>query len=125
MSLDIYLIGPDYEESCRCSECDHEHTRTGHECYFEANITHNLASMADEAGIYRHLWRPDEVKIGRAHQLIDPLDRALAEMRNEPERFAAHDPANGWGSYAVFVPWLERLLGACREYPDARLKVWR
>ena len=33
---------------------------------YSANITHNLNTMADEAGIYKHLWRPDEIKITKA-----------------------------------------------------------
>lgn len=28
-------------------------------CIFSANITHNLNAMAEAAGIYKHLWRPE------------------------------------------------------------------
>ena len=34
---------------------------------FSANITHNLGKMADEAGIYKALWRPDEVEITQTY----------------------------------------------------------
>ena len=33
---------------------------------YSANITHNLGGMADEAGIYEALWRPEEVGIAKA-----------------------------------------------------------
>lgn len=39
---------------------------------FSRNITRNLTRMADAAGIYKHLWRPDEIKIDRAWQLVEP-----------------------------------------------------
>ena len=49
-----------------------------------ANITHNLNSMADEAGIYKHLWRPEEIEITKAHELIEPLRTAIDAMKAEP-----------------------------------------
>jgi hypothetical protein len=36
---------------------------------YSANITHNLNTMADEAGIYEHLWRPDEIQITKAKEV--------------------------------------------------------
>lgn len=47
MSLDVYLEGPPVPQDV-----------------FWANITHNLGRMADEAGIYKHLWRPEEIGMG-------------------------------------------------------------
>jgi hypothetical protein len=45
---------------------------------YTANITHNLNRMAKEAGIYKHLWRPDEIGITLAGELIEPLQSGLA-----------------------------------------------
>lgn len=92
---------------------------------FEANITHNMNRMAKEAGIYQHLWRPDEIGITKAAQLIEPLTAAVALMRTDPDRFCAFNPENGWGSYASFVPWVEDYLRACVEFPDADIRVSR
>jgi len=92
---------------------------------YSANITHNLTSMAHEAGIYKCLWRPEEVGITKAEQLIDPLTDGLALMKADPERFEKHNPTNGWGSYDGFISWVERYLVACKEYPDADVSVWR
>ena len=97
-----------------------------HECeVFEANITHNLNTMAGEAGIYEHLWRPDEIGVTQARQLIEPLRAGLDLMKSDPPRFEVYNPENGWSSYEVFVPWVERYLAACEQYPDACVKVSR
>lgn len=93
-------------------------------CVFEANITHNLNVMAKEAGIYQHLWHPDELGITKARQLIAPLANGLALMTSDPERFIAFNPDNGWGSYDIFVPWIASYLNACCTYPNADVSTW-
>ena len=105
MSLDVYLHQP------ACDKCG-QRASGG----YSANITHNLNRMAEEAGIYQHLWRPEEVAITHARQLIEPLRAGIALMKADPERFIAFEPANGWGRYIHFVPWLERYLAACEMY---------
>lgn len=92
---------------------------------YEANITHNLNRMAEAAGIYKHLWRPDELGITKARELIEPLRAGLALMQSDPEMFKKLNPENGWGSYDVFVPWISRYLSACEGNPDADVSVSR
>ena len=92
---------------------------------YEANITHNLGKMADEAGIYQHLWRPEEIGIETAAQLVEPLIAGLSLMKSDPSRFKAFDAPNGWGTYEQFIPWIERYLQACIENPDATIEVCR
>lgn len=92
---------------------------------FESNITHDLAGMATEAGIHKHLWRPDGIGITKAGELIGPLTTGLALMRSDPARFKAFDADNRWGTYDQFLPWIEKYLAACREYPDAEVRVSR
>ena len=92
---------------------------------YDANITHNLGAMASEAGIYRHLWRPEELGIVKAAQLIEPLRAGLALLTADPERFKKHNAPNGWGLYKDFVPFVERYLAACEENPDADVRVSR
>lgn len=92
---------------------------------YEANITHNLNSMADEVGIYKHLWRPDEIGIDKAEQLIAPLREGLARLQADPERCKKLNPANGWGTYELLVSFVREYLAACQEYPDATVRVWR
>ncbi len=92
---------------------------------FSENITHNLVKMAEEAGLYFYLWRPDEIAITHAHQLIEPLTLGLEELTNNPEKYEAFNPENGWGSYAGFVDFVRNYLGACIEHPDAIVSACR
>lgn len=92
---------------------------------FEANITHNLGAMAREAGIYQHLWHPEEIEVRQAWQLIKPLRAGIAAMKANPSHFEKFDAENGWGTYNQFLPWLEQYLAACEKYPDADVSVSR
>lgn len=92
---------------------------------YSDNITHNLGKMAREAGIYEYLWRPDEICITKAEQLIKPLEEGLALLKREPKHFEQFNAPNGWGMYEHFVPFVERYLEACRENPDADVSVSR
>ena len=92
---------------------------------FSANITHNLNKMAAEAGIYRHLWRPDEIGVTHARQLIEPLMAGLALLESDAPRFEAFNPKNGWGDYGGLVRFVSKYLAACKKYPDATVSVWR
>lgn len=92
---------------------------------YSANITHNLGEMAAAAGIYKALWRPEEIGITKAKELIVPLADGLAMLRVEPEKFKALNPKNGWGNYEGLVRFVARYLAACREWPDAEVSVSR
>jgi hypothetical protein len=107
MSLDVTLI------------------RTQSTEVFSANITHNLNIMAEEAGIYNHLWRPEEISIHLAGELIEPLEIGLKLMKQDPERFKEFDAKNGWGTYEHFIPWIEEYIEACKKYPDAVIEISR
>lgn len=107
MSLDVYLTD-----------------ETGEEVY-RANITHNLNKMADAAGMYECLWRPDEHGITTAGQIIEPLSAGLAKLVTDKAKYEAFNPENGWGSWEGFVPWCASYLQACRDNPDALVRVSR
>jgi len=89
------------------------------------NITHNLNKMAAEAGIYEALWRPDEIGITHAHQLIPILLKGLEKLRANSEHYEKFNPPNGWGSYDGLVRFVRCYLAACREDPDAEIEVSR
>jgi hypothetical protein len=125
MSLDVYLHGEPELYECECPDCGHKHLATLSTSLFDANITHNLNKMADAAGIYEALWRPDEHGFVRARDIIPILERGLTQMEEEPRRFQQFDSSNGWGTYDDFVPWVRRYLQACREWPDAYIRVSR
>lgn len=92
---------------------------------YSANITHNLGEMAQEAGIYTHLWRPDELGLTTAGELIEPLRIGLMLLKQDPDRFKKHNSPNGWGVYEHFVLFVEKYLAACEENPDATIEVSR
>lgn len=89
------------------------------------NITHNLTTMADAASLYRPMWRPDEIGITTAEQLIAPLSDGLMALKDDPERFRKFNPENGWGDYGGLVAFVEDYLAACRRFPAARVEVSR
>lgn len=107
MGLDIYL-----------------NDDAGEEIYW-ANITHNLTKMADEAGIYKALWRPDENGMLKASDLIASLTDGLALLVAEPSRFEKFNASNGWGTYEDFVPFVAKYLEACKNNPNAEVRVSR
>ena len=92
---------------------------------FEYNITHNLVPMAKAADIYMELWRPEEIGITKARDLINPLTDGLHRLKNNPERYKEFNPKNGWGDYEVLVGFVSRYLDACYEYPDSDVEVSR
>lgn len=92
---------------------------------YSANITHNLNQMASAAGIYKHLWRPEELGIKTARELIEPLRAGLALLKSDEPRFRTHDAPNGWGRYPHLVEFVTEYLAACEENPDAEIEVSR
>ena len=92
---------------------------------YSRNITHNLGTMAHEAGVYTACWRPEEMGATKAAQLVAPLRAGLAALRADPERFKAFNPENGWGDYGGLVAFVAEYLAACEQYPDADISVSR
>lgn len=108
MSLDIYL-------NCPCCNCE----------LYSDNITHNLGKMADAAGIYQYLWRPDELGVEMASELIAPLEIGLAKLIEDPEKYSEYNDPKGWGLYEHFVTFVRGYLDACVKHPKAKVSVWR
>lgn len=118
MSLDVTLY-----EDIKCPDCGCQ--IKSNNVVFEASITHNLGRMAEAAGIYKELWRPEEIGIEKAGQLVSPLTIGLQRLRADPEHYKTFEPGNKWGTYNVFIPWIERYMRACCEYPDTFVEVSR
>ena len=92
---------------------------------YHANITHNLNTMAEVAGIYKELWHPDEIGVTHARQLIEPLTAGLERLRSDPAQFRAHNAPNGWGKYENLIEFVAGYLQACKDHPQAEVSVWR
>jgi hypothetical protein len=113
MSLDVYLMG-NYCDKCERGDVE-----------YWSNITHNLGKMADEAGIYYALWKPEEIGAKQAKDIIPILEKGLADLRARPEWYEQFNAPNKWGLYCDFVPFVEKYLGACRAHPDATIYISR
>jgi hypothetical protein len=148
MSLDVYLISPEPDGPERWALFIREDGQNreitleewnrrfpgmrpslahvgGDNTIYQANITHNLNKMADAAGIYKHLWRPDEIGIKTAGELIEPLRDGLAKLKADPDQFAKYNPPNGWGSYEGLVNFVTEYLEACKANPAAQVDTCR
>lgn len=125
MSLDVYLKLPEEEVECICSHCGHSHTIMESKIVYDTNITHNLGRMAEEAGIYQHLWRPKELSIFVAKDLIKPLEEGLFKLKEAPSYYKKFNAENGWGMYEHFVPFVKSYLAACKKFPEAIIYVSR
>ena len=122
MSLDVSLYSKE-RKTVMCYHCMHEHEEQ--EQLYTANITHNLGDMADKAGIYMALWRPGEIGAKYAKDIIEVVERGLADLKTRPEYFEQFNSPNGWGLYKHFVPFVESYLDALKKYPDAEIHVSR
>jgi hypothetical protein len=92
---------------------------------FDGNLTHNLGRMAAEANLYYPLWRPEELGLTKAGDLIPFLEAGLYKLTHYREDLEKHNPPNGWGDYHVLVRFVEDYLAACREFPEGDIKVCR
>lgn len=117
MSLDISL----YDKVC--PHCGAKTDETI--CLFDANITHNLNKMAEAAGFYYEVWRPDDIDIEEAGDIIHALTTGIEDMEARPYYYRKYDSPNGWGTYDNFLPWLKELLEVCNKYPNAKIEVSR
>jgi hypothetical protein len=92
---------------------------------YHDNITHNLGEMAIQAELYNALWRPDELGVEKAYDLLFSLAMGLEKLRNNPEHFKTFNPKNGWGDYEGLVEFTANYLAACCRYPRATVRVSR
>lgn len=139
MSLDVWLIRKkwtSYDAGVTLIE--------DNEIVYETNITHNLGEMADKAGIYEALWRPyqlkkdydktnhseaehafEETNSVKASEIIEIIQKGLDDLKKRPKYFEKFNSSNGWGTYEHFVPFVEKYLNACIEYPESIVKTDR
>lgn len=107
MSLDVHLEDENGDSLYWCS------------------ITHNLTKMARTAGIYECLWRPEEIGITVAHQLIEPISKGIAFLAMYRTICEQDNPPNGWGDWGALYNFCCYYLKACAKYPLASVRVSR
>lgn len=94
-------------------------------CVYDANITHNLNKMAEAAGIYEILWRPDELGFKNAKDIVSKLETGLIKLVLYKNDYEKYNPENGWGSREGLAKFGAEYLQACRDYPEAEIHVSR
>ena len=127
MGLNVYLKSKEKEKcKCICEHCGNEHEcEKQEEIFFDAYVTHNLIEMANNCGVYKAIWSPQEINIIEAYQLIIPIEDAIDELKSYPEKFQLCQPKNNFGTYIGFVKFLEKYVEACKKYPNAQVEVDR
>lgn len=90
--------------------------------HYDANITHNLGRMWGAAGVYDALY---ESEGKTAADILPALEVGVDAMLERPDDFRKYDAPNGWGLYEHALPWLQRLVEACRDYPKATIGISR
>ena len=88
---------------------------------YQDNITHNLAKMAKEAGIYKYIWMPEENNIKYAGDLIEYLKDGFCKLIINPKFYREFEPANNWGSYEGLLNFVMGYLEACKKHPKAKI----
>jgi hypothetical protein len=91
---------------------------------WEGNITHNLGKMADRAGMYEAIWRPDELGYD-AHDVLDDVRDGLHHMLTFREDHESLNPENGWGDYEALARFAFEYALALSKYPTAEIDVSR
>ena len=88
-----------------------------HRCVlFEATYTHNAWALAEKAGIYRYVWKPNDCNdIQTAKDLIAPLTRGIERI----EQMESDPALSSWQEYETFLAWLKKYLLACKQHPKA------
>lgn len=109
MSLDIYLRSLDGDTAG----------------VWVGNITHNLNKMAEVAGVYKHLWRPEELGIERPVDLIVPLLKGAVFMLENAALCQQYSPKNGWGTYDDLLEFILGYAEKCAKYPFSEIIVSR
>ena len=122
MSLDVSLYSTE-KKTVTCYHCMNDHEEQ--KLLYDANITHNLGNMAGEAGIYKALWRPEEIGCKYAKDIIDVIEKGLADLKARPEYFETFNSPNGWGMYEHFVPFIEKYLEALKQNPESEIQISR
>jgi len=94
-------------------EARHEH---GDVRVFDKNVGGSLEDLAISADLYQYIWRPDEIGIDKASQLLGPLITGYQRLKEHKTWSVQYDRLCCLVSEYIIV---------CGEHPDATVTVWR
>lgn len=125
MGLDVSLMAKPIPEDYYDWDWDARSDFMRENKLYTRYVTHNLGKMAQELGIYEYLWRPDEIGVVQAKQLIKPLGVAIDNIRDRKAHYRTFNPPNGFGTMEGFIDFMIDYLKACRTYPNAFVDACR
>ena len=102
---------------------------------WSANITHNLGQMAsnipvnfngNQTTLYYACWRPDEIGVKTAGELLPLLVQGLHYMIDHRSKLMQYESPNGWGTYNGFMKFLLNYKQACEDNaPECKIDTRR
>ena len=89
------------------------------------NFIHSLINYLKncEAGIYECLWMTEENGFKFAHLIVPFLENGLEDLVKDPSKFEKFSPANGCGSVDNLIEFVSKVLQACKEWPNAKIRT--
>lgn len=87
---------------------------------YTANVSGMWFDAIGEPGL-GELLDPEPV----AEIILPQIEKGILNMRANPEKYRAMNPANGWGDYEGALAYLEWIAEGCRQWPKSRVHVWR
>ena len=88
------------------------------------NYTSNVSGMWADA-IGENLGDLIERLGKRAGDILPALERGIAAMEADPDKYRAMNPANGWGDYDGALAYLRWMRDNCRDWPETSCTVSR
>lgn len=83
------------------------------------NYTSNVSPMWSEA-----LGFPLSKLCGmNASDAVPHLRKAIAAMEDEPNKYRAMNPENGWGNYEGALSYLRKMLIECVQHPLCKIYI--
>ena len=92
---------------------------------YSLNITHNLNTMADKAGLYYPLWQPHAIEATHAKDLIHVLLNGILWLEENKEEAEKYNAKNGWGDYHNLLLSAKEYLKNCKANPNAIIRTHR
>lgn len=127
MGLIIYLQSNEEKiENCQCDRCGNVHESNNFD-YLDFRISHNLSRMAQEVSedFYKTLWRPEELGFKKANELIPNLESGIKNLLSDSTKFKKLNPGPGLSTYNYLLDFSEKILVACKKFPDWDVTVSR
>lgn len=84
------------------------------------NYTSNVSPMWTHALGYELADLKDRL----AADALPDLQRAVAAMEADPDKYEAMGPTNGWGGYEGAHRYLRDLRDACATHPGTAIRIW-